>query len=173
MKIRLTESKLKQIVAESINKVLSEGKTVNNKLKFPAKQRIGFAAPGVLASGIDAWRDDFNNFWKDKGYRNANDVRKDVENGKIDRDTFRKWRSEFRDMIEGHNEAVDRHNERMSKYEDDWGLEKPRRQFGRGWETRLYKDKQLDRKRRGFEPEEPEGYWDNLLDSARESGKLW
>ena len=34
MKIKLTESKLKQIVAESVKKVLCEGNTVNNKPYF-------------------------------------------------------------------------------------------------------------------------------------------
>lgn len=36
-KVKLTESKLKQIVAESVNRILKEGKVVNNKPFFIMK----------------------------------------------------------------------------------------------------------------------------------------
>lgn len=101
MKISLTEAKLKQIVAESVKKVLSEGKTVNNKPFFHRGGRN--MRPGKSLSGSYL---EGNEFLRQKGYKDFYDADAAVRRGELDKNTFDKWYDE-------HMKAVNKHNDRL------------------------------------------------------------
>lgn len=95
------ESKLKQIVAESVKKVLREGKTINNKSFFSRGGRN--MRPGKSLSGSYL---EGNEFLRQKGYKNFYDAFAAVMRGELDKNTFDKWYDE-------HMKAVNKHNDRL------------------------------------------------------------
>lgn len=100
-KIKLTESRLKQIVAESVKKVLREGKTINNKPFFSRAGR--YMKPGEELHG---YHSEGNEFLRQKGYENFHDAFGAVMRGELDKTTFDKWYDE-------HMKAVNKHNDRL------------------------------------------------------------
>lgn len=208
MKVKLTESKLKQIVAESVKKVLNnvinEGKTINNKPYFKGHFNT-LVNPGEMSYGkVYEYSSDIGGFWAEKGYENASDAQNAVKEGKLDKKTYLEWVYEYREIYDNYISQRNKHNERAdSKYKDG----KPT--FGEEWFNKQYKKskktekdnnrdflkmlkanniskeefKELppEKKRDCWDnyyydygiPEEPVGYWDNLLDNARDAGRLY
>lgn len=104
MKIKLTESKLRQIVAESVKKILSEGKTVNNKPMFYIPFE-GHAKPGqeaVSGNGVD--------FFRLKGYKNYRDAKEAVERGELSKEVFDGWINDIKTGLELHNMRTDKYD---------------------------------------------------------------
>lgn len=138
MKVKLTESKLKQIVAESVKKVLNnvinEGKTINNKPYFKGHFNT-LVNPGKI-SPVDVYENhsDIGGFWKEKGYKDAWEAFLDYEEGKLDNKTYHEWAYEYREIYDNYISQRNKHNERVySKYEEG----KPT--FGEEWFNKQYK----------------------------------
>ena len=125
MKIRLTESKLKQIVAESVRKVLNEGKIENNKPRFKTSNYGDYAKPGQYANTNQY--DELEKLFREE----PSLPNKDLVNS----------------FIAKEREGISKHNDRAKeKYEYDiWGRDyKP--MFGDEYDDDLYRKKQNDRK---------------------------
>lgn len=105
-RIKLTESDLHNIIKESVKKILSEGKTVNNKPFFSRGGRN--MRPGKSLSGSYL---EGNEFLRQKGYKDFYDAYAAVRRGELDKNTFDKWYDE-------HMTAVNKHNDRL---EYNWG----------------------------------------------------
>jgi hypothetical protein len=77
MKINITESELKQIIVESVKKVLTEGKTINNKPYFPYEHGNRFVNPGEEIRFDKNWKIPQNvldKFWRTKGFEDDKDA---------------------------------------------------------------------------------------------------
>lgn len=130
MKVRLTESKLKQIVAESVRKVLSEGKLKNNEPLFMSP-RHKWAKPGEYAD-TDQYDEMEKIFREEPSLPN-----KDLVNS----------------FIAKKREGISKHNDRAKeKYEYDSDNSSIRDiefkpLFGDEYVDDLYRKKRNDRKR--------------------------
>ena len=114
MKIKLTESKLREIVAESVKKILSEGKTVNNKPYFYSH---GFREKVPNGWGVE----DFTNrkwdeIWKEKGFQSWKDAKKTAMNPNDDRLSVEEYEKELEKL----QAATKKHNKRINKYRDTY-----------------------------------------------------
>ena len=225
MKIRLTESKLKQIVAESVKKILYEGKTVNNKPYFYSR---GWGEKIPNGWGVEDFiNQKWDEIWKEKGFQSWEDAKKTAMNPNDDRLSVEEYEKELENL----RAATKKHNERVGKYRDTYDGQRTIRKpiYDRDAEVAAYKqrfndmmygndyiekdgkwvkgqdedyedyddgyycwsDKNYCKKHgrpwRGEKnlsshngdminysiPEEPNGYWDNLLRNARDAGRLW
>jgi hypothetical protein len=76
-RFRITESELKEIISESSKKVLSEGKTVNNKPYFPYEHGNRFVKPGEVIRFDKNWQipqNALDRFWRTKGFEDNRDA---------------------------------------------------------------------------------------------------
>ena len=138
--IRLTESDLHRIIKESVNKILSEGKTVNNKPFFRGHKDL--VKPGRYVDdrpydfridNFDKGSDMRDRYWQFKGYEDT----MDALNSKIKEatamygDTY-KWyeiheivayeiEAEFLDALRKHNERTEKYNppKNSNPFKDD------------------------------------------------------
>ena len=189
--VRLTESDLKNIIKESVERILNEGKTVNNKLIFDKYNGKEKAKPGERTDSHPLFPNDdyFQNF----GYDNEDDFMKKTI-GQRDIETIKRINGNFEDGVIKHNDRLSKYDE-MGKpkfgeeyYDSQFKKEKrekrneikrflrmlrlnkiTREEFNNSSkeEKKAYWDKLYNREWQDMENERQEtAYWNNLMDMA-------
>lgn len=114
--VRLTESDLHDMIKESVERILNEGKIVNNKPFFKDGWTGEFVEPGYNARRYP--RDDY---WQKKGFEDAMDAYNAAKNANDDRltmDEFNKGQKEFDELVRKHEKRT-RENYYMTNDEND------------------------------------------------------